>query len=167
MPQVCSESAAIPSRRARHISGARSTKNPVPRRAHLRDRTTEPKPPLSMLDQPSPVIDDTCTTTNQMAFWVGWFARFHEDQPYYVPYELKMLDCPVMHQDGKPALGCDGQPKKMRCAREVARREVTGKVEWLMISWHIGIPGVTFRKCSSHDEAMTAFHAPPDPVRLL
>lgn len=119
-----------------------------------------------MLGQPSPPIADTCTTHNEMLFWVGWFARFHEGEPRHVPYELKTLDCPVMREDGSPVLRSDGQPQMMRCLREVARFELGGTVEWNMIAWNTGQVGVTFQKYATLSEALRAFNAPPAPVRL-
>lgn len=116
-------------------------------------------PPLSILDEPSPTIDGTSTTENAMLFWVGWFARFHTDPegPSFVPYEIKTLDCPI--------LGSDGQRQMVRCVREVARTELAGVVEWLMITWKVGEVGMSIQKFVSVGEAMTAFAAPPTPSR--
>lgn len=102
-----------------------------------------------------------------MVYWTDYFGRFHCQVPYYVPYELKTLDCPVVGKDSLPALNTDGQSIQMRCVREIARREMNGEVEWLLISWLVGLPGVTFQQCSSLADARKAFDAAPEPIRLL
>ena len=150
MPQLCPESAAKPSRRQ------------PPRPGGSRRRG----PPLSILAIPSPTLSDTCTTYNEMLFWVGWFARFHSDGPNHVPYEIKTLDRPVVGEDGRPRLHSDGQPQKMRCVREVVRHDENGTTSWTMLAWDIGRVSVTFHPCASLDEAMTLYNAPPSPIRM-
>lgn len=164
MPQVCSRTAVKRSHRIQPISApkkARSQPSQQPKPTPCGDWSG---PPLSILGQPSPSI--ASTTHNEMLFWVGWFARFHADGAPYVPYEIKTLDCPVVHADGSPVLGQDGHPQMMRCLREVARHEVSGSIEWLMISWHIGVPGMAFQKYSTLDNAIDACHGPTQPVHL-
>lgn len=162
MPQVRSQSAKQQRRRHPQHSNTRpkrrrSTRPPV--RAATKGKH------LTMLSQPSPPIGDTCTTHNQMLFWVGWFARFHTDGRPYVPYEIKTIDCPIVRSDGSPVLDADGKPKVMRCVRELARSEVGGVVRWQMITWNIGQVGATFQRCASLDEARDVFSAPILPVR--
>lgn len=161
MPQVRSQSAK--QQRRRHPQP--STTRPKSRRA--------PRPPiraatnskhLAILSQPSSRIGDTYTTHNQMLFWVGWFARFHTDGQTYIPYELKTIDCPVVRSDGSAVLRDDGALQLMRCIREIARSEPKGAVEWHMISWSVGQPGVTLQRYASLDDATAAFNAPPSPV---
>lgn len=163
MPQVISESAGQPRpRRGQHIIGRRTRRQA----ARSPVRATRQNQHLALLAMPSPAIGDTCTTHNQMLFWVGWFARFHTDGPPYVPYEIKTIDCPVVHGDGSPVLRSDGQQQMMRCVREMSRTEVKNTVEWHIISWNVGQPGASFQRCASHDEAIVIFHAPPSPVLL-
>lgn len=155
MPQVCSKSAVQPVRR-RAKRG--TTPNGSAKRA-LR------APPIrASAEAPSPTIADTCTTHKEMLDWVAWFARFHTEEPPYVPYEIKTIDCPVVRADGSPVLRSDGQPQMMRCVREVARSEIGDRVEWKMISWNVGQPGATFEPCASLGDAITAFNTPPNPV---
>lgn len=167
MPQVRSKSAVRPPRRRAQESSGRLRPIPRTRRgASPPVQAIAEDQPLAILALPSPAVGNTCTTHNEMLFWVGWFARFHNDSPPYVPYELKTLDCPVVRADGSPALLSDGQPQMMRCVREVARSEVGDSVEWHMISWNLSQIGATFHRCASLDEALAAFNAPPAPVLL-
>lgn len=150
MPQLCPESAAKPSRRHSPRSGVSRRRGP----------------PLSILAIPSPNLGDTCTTHNEMLFWVGWFARFHSDGLNHVPYEIKTLDRPVVGMDGLPRLHSDGQPQKMRCVREIVRHDENGTASWTMLAWDVGKVSVTFHPCASLDEAMTLYNAPPSPIRM-
>ena len=132
----------------------------------------KPKPgeadaiPLADLYLPSPSIANTCTTHNQMLFWVDLFARMHRPSLGYVPYDLKTLDCPVINPDGSLRLRSDGQPETMRCVREVARHTIGDRVEWVMFSWNIGQVGIAMPSFLTLDEAMAHFNAPPSPVLL-
>ena len=101
-----------------------------------------------------------------MVFWAEWFARFHCEAPHYVPYELKTLDCPLLGAAGLPLLGQDGQPRLLRCVREIAHRVGSGEAEWLLISWLVGLPGVLFKACASLAEARREFEAAAEPVEL-
>lgn len=166
MPQLCSESAAQPSSSSvRHAEVERRRRRKTLAAGGKPPRSPWDGPPLSILALPSPTIGSTCTTHNEMLFWVGWFARFHVEAPRYVPYQLKTLDCPVVRKDGSAVLHGDGQPQLMRCVREVARCEVGGEVKWQMISWNVGQAGVTFHECANYEDAMRAFLAPLVPVR--
>lgn len=162
MPHVHLGSAVQPPNRR----GERLASRPLARRRAARPRVAQAGKHLAILNLPSPSIGNTCTTHNQMLFWIGWFERFHIDGLPYVPYEIKTLDCPVVHSDGSPVLRGDGQPQMMRCIREIARSEVKGIVEWHMISWNVGQTGATFQRCASLDDAVNAFNAPPSLVRL-
>ncbi len=133
------------------------------RQPHTRGRTPWRLPML--LTQPSPPIADTCTTENTMLYWADCFGRFHRESLHYVPYEVKTLDCPIVSTDNVPILR-EGQPVLMRCVREVARHELNGQVEWLLISWFVGIPGIAFSLCSSLADAQARFNAPADPVQV-
>lgn len=161
MPQVRSQSAKQQRRRHRQHSTTRP-KSRQPTRPPVRAATKNKQ--LAMLAQPSPFIGDTCTTHNQMLFWVGWFARFHTDGRTYVPYEIKTIDCPVVRSDGSPMLKGDGQPQMMRCVREIARSETDGTVRWQVITWNVGQVGATFQPCASLDVALAAFNAPVLPL---
>lgn len=167
MPRFDPESAANPTQSPGHQAGKRrrSTLRSPPQ-SRLPAHIWSNGPPRSILSIPSPTVGDTCTTHNEMLFWIGWFARFHLDGSPYVPYELKTIDCPVVRADGSALLRDDGQQQIMRCLREVAQHKTNGKVEWLMISWHIGVPGMTFHKCASLAKALAAFHSPVQPVQL-
>lgn len=161
MPQVRSESEIKPPCRGQQIP--REAEGSGPRRKHkTRVACNCSGPPLATLGYPSPSIDGTRTTHNDMLFWVGWFARFHSERPAYVPYEIKTIDCPVVRADGSPLLRDDGAQHFMRCVREVASREVNGTVEWLMIAWNLAVPGMIFRKYATRDNAFAAFNEPPN-----
>ena len=123
-------------------------------------------PPRSILDEPSPTINGTSTTENAMLFWVGWFARFHLDQPCLVPYELKTLNRPVCRQDGTPVLQADGQPSMMHCVREVVHARKVAHRPWTVIHWLVGVPGMWMQDFATLDEALAAFNAPPEPSVL-
>ena len=162
MPQVRSQSAK-PQRR-RHPP--RSTTRPKSRRASRPPvRAATNSEHLAILSQPSSRIGDTCTTHNQMLFWVGWFARFHTDGRSYVPYEIKTVDCPVVESDGSPVLDADGKPQVMRCVREIARSEAGGTEHWHMITWNLGQVGATFQACASLAHARSAFSVPTTSIQ--
>jgi hypothetical protein len=84
-----------------------------------------------------------------MVFFSGFFARFHERGSGYIPYELQTVDCPIVGANGVPALDEAGNPLLMRCVREVARSQSGEEESWLMITWEVGIPGVTMTPCGS------------------
>src|SRR5262245_7915838 len=120
MPQLCSQSAVKPThRQTPPFSKPRNARRRGTGAARAPVQASGEGPSLSLLGLPSPALGHTCTTHNEMLFWIGWFARFHSDG-LYVPHELKTLDRPVLSVDGSPVLGQDGQPQTMRCVREVA-----------------------------------------------
>lgn len=125
-------------------------------------------PPLSILDEPSPTIDNTDTTESAMLFWVGWFARFHLDHEggQYVPYKIKTLDRPVCRRDGTPILHADGQPVMMRGVCEVAHARSVAHRPWTVIQWRIGEPGLSIQKFATLDDALGVFNASPEPAVL-
>ena len=99
-----------------------------------------------------------------MVFFAGFFARFHERGSGYIPYELQTVDCPIVGANGVPALDEAGNPLLMRCVREVARSQSGEEESWLMITWEVGIPGVTMTPCGSLAEAKELLRAPPTPI---
>ena len=119
---------------------------------------------LPELDEVSITEEDTCTPEHMMVFFSGFFARFHERGSGYVPYELQTVDCPIVGADGGPALDEAGKPLLMRCVREVARSQSGEEESWLMITWEVGIPGVTMTPCGSLAEAKELLRAPPTPI---
>ena len=116
------------------------------------------------LDQASAPVENTCTPEHMMVFFSGFFARFHERGSGYIPYELQTVDCPIVGADGVPALDEAGKPLLMRCVREVARSQSGEEETWLMITWEVGIPGVTMTPCGSLAEAKGLLRAPPTPI---
>ena len=121
---------------------------------------------LALLGMPSPALPGTTTTDSEMLFWVGVFYRVHQRRKWLIPIQLKTLDCPIEKPDGSPVLGGDGQPARMRCVREVARREARGQVTWTVIEYSTSVPGLRFCPYPSLDDAMRHFDAAPEPVRL-
>ncbi len=119
---------------------------------------------LPELEQTTPSVENTCTPEHLMVFFSGFFARFHESGSGYIPYELQTVDCPIVGADGAPVLDEAGQPLLMRCVREVARSQRGTKETWQMITWEIGIPGVTMTPCASLAEAKELLRAPPTPI---
>lgn len=99
----------------------------------------------------------TSTTEQDLADWASCFARFHADPlGLYVPYDLRMLDCRVE---------ADGQPAAVhRCVREVAKFNGSKGIEWLLITWVPGLPGMQFQRCASLEDATRALAAPAVPV---
>ena len=119
---------------------------------------------LPELDQKTPPVEITCTPEHMMVFFSGFFARFHERGSGYTPYELQTVDCPIVGANGVPALDEAGKPLLMRCVREVARSQSGEEESWLMITWEVGIPGVTMTPCGSLAEAKELLRAPPTPI---
>ena len=119
---------------------------------------------LPELDQKTPPVENTCTPEHMMIFFSGFFARFHERGSGYVPYELQTVDCPIVGANGVPALDEAGTPLLMRCVREVARSQSGEEESWLMITWEVGIPGVTMTPCGTLAEAKELLRAPPTPI---
>ncbi len=119
---------------------------------------------LPELDEVSALVENTCTPEHMMVFFAGFFARFHERGSGYVPYELQTVDCPIVGADGVPALDEAGNPLLMRCVREVARSQSGEEESWLMITWEMGIPGVTMTPCGTLAEAKGLLSAPPTPI---
>ncbi|MBL9008889.1 MAG: hypothetical protein JNJ46_31805 [Myxococcales bacterium] len=69
-------------------------------------------------------------------------------------------------QDGHTVRGRDGQPRLMRCVREIARRELRGKIVFEVIDYAIGEPSVRFSRCASLEEATSRYHTAPNPICL-
>jgi len=161
-------------RRTERTQGSHSTHQPPqarnrpghPARRTKRDGTDDDAVALAALGAPSLALGNTCTTHNQMLFWVDLFARMHRPSRGYVPYELKTLDCPVVNSDGSPRLRSDGQPVLMRCVREIACRSVGNRVEWIVFSWNIGQVGIVMPSFPTMGEAMKHYNAPPSAVLL-
>ena len=135
-----------------------------PRRKELVTSGVRTERLLPELDQKTPPVENTCTPEHMMVFFSGFFARFHERGSGYVPYELQTVDCPIVGTDGVPALDEAGKPLLMRCVREVIRSQRSDEETWLMITWEIGIPGVTMTPCGSLAEAQELLRAPPMPI---
>lgn len=119
---------------------------------------------LPELDEVSVPVEDTCTPEHMMVFFSGFFARFHERGSGYIPYELQTVDCPIVGIDGVPALDESGKPLLMRCVREIARTQKCDESSWLLITWEVGIPGVTMTPCSRLEDAKELLRAPPPPI---
>ena len=119
---------------------------------------------LHELDEVSALVENTCTPEHMMVFFSGFFARFHERGSGYIPYELQTVDCPIVGADGEPTLDEAGNPLLMRCVREVARSQSGDEESWLLITWEVGIPGVTMTPCGSLAEAKELLRAPPTPI---
>ena len=119
---------------------------------------------LPELDQVSDPVENTCTPEHMMVFFSGFFARFHERGSGYIPYELQTVDCPIVGADGVPALDEAGNPLLMGCVREVARSQSGEEETWLMITWEVGIPGLTMTPCGTLAEAKGLLRAPPTPI---
>lgn len=118
---------------------------------------SQPKPP----DAPSLVISDGATTEADLCKWADWFARFHTDpMELYVPIALRTVDCDVSVTHADPS----EPPRRLRCVREVAKFNGVAGVEWKLITWVPGLPGVQFQSCGSLGVAMTLLESPPEPV---
>lgn len=117
-----------------------------------------------LLSIPSETVPGTTTTEHQMLFWVGVFYRLHQRRKRLIPLKLKTVDRSVMSRDGSPVGGRDGQPMLMRCVREVALRQVRGQVSFEVIEYAVGVPGLSFHRCASLDEAMARFDSEPEPL---
>ena len=142
-------------------------KRKTPRRPRRREFVTSvvrTERLLPGLDEVSDTVENTCTPEHMMIFFSGFFARFHERGSGYVPYELQTVDCPIVGADGVPALDEAGNPLLMRCVREVARSQSGEEESWLMITWEVGIPGVTMTPCGTLAEAKGLLRAPPTPI---
>ena len=107
----------------------------------------------------SPLITDGFTTEASLCEWSAWFARFHTDpSELYVPIALRTIDCQVT----VPA-----QPQRlMLCVREVAKFNGAKGVEWLLVTWIPGLPGVQFRHCDSQDDAMRLLDSKSESLSL-
>lgn len=111
----------------------------------------------------SPLISDGTTTEAALCEWAGWFARFHTDpSELYVPIALRTVDCFVTAQRSSPSE--PKVPRLMRCVREVAKFNGAQGAEWQLITWVPGLPGAQFKRCASHETAMSLLNAPPAPV---
>ena len=142
-------------------------KRKTPRRPRRREFVTSvvrTERLLPGLDGASDTVENTCTPEHMMIFFSGFFARFHERGSGYVPYELQTVDCPIVGADGVPALDEAGNPLLMRCVREVARSQSDEEESWLMITWEVGIPGVTMTPCGTLAEAKELLRTPPTPI---
>lgn len=99
---------------------------------------------------------------DELLTWLRWFYRFHTDPPLYIPYALRTLDCTVelrQHQ-GPDAV------RTMRCVREVAKFNGAKAIEWLLITWMPGLPGMAFQRCASQEAAMALLDSAPDLIRM-
>jgi len=131
----------------------RRSRGSAPRVARRRRPGPQPWPTSAI---PIPL---TSTRERDMADWVGWFGRFHaEPTGLYVPYGLCTVDCRV-EVDDQPAL-------THRCVREVAKFNGARGVEWRLITWVPGLPGVQMQSCASLEEATMALQAPAQTVRF-
>jgi len=142
-------------------------KRKTPRRPRRREFVTSvvrTERLLPGLDEASDTVENTCTPEHMMVFFSGFFARFHERGSGYIPYELQTVDCPIVGADGVPALDEAGTPLLMRCVREVARSQSGEEESWLMITWEVGIPGVTMTPCGTLAEAKELLRTPPPPI---
>jgi hypothetical protein len=80
----------------------------------------------------------------------------------YIPLALRTVDCVVTVQRQPPTE--PPAPRLMRCVREVAKFNGAEGIQWKLITWVPGLPGMRFQPCASHDDAMALFDAPPTPV---
>lgn len=129
-----------------------------PTKAQRRDA-----PALHLLAAPSPFISDGATTEADLCKWADWFARFHTDpSELYVPLALRTVDCIVDVPQETPTV-----PRLMRCVREVAKLNGAEGIEWKLITWVPGLPGMQCQRCASLDEAMTQLDSPPAPVLFV
>lgn len=99
---------------------------------------------------------------DELLTWLGWFYRFHTDPPLYIPYALRTLDCTV---ELRQRQGSDAA-RTMRCVREVAKFNGANAVDWLLITWVPGLPGVTFQRCASQEAAMALLDSAPALVQM-
>jgi hypothetical protein len=116
------------------------------------------KPPASyVLPTLSLLISDGTTTEADLCRWADLFARFHTDPlGQYVPVALRTIDCVVTV--GKQEARC------LRCVREVAKFNGARGVEWMLITWVPGLPGMRFENCAALDDAMSLLDASPAPI---
>ena len=127
------------------------------------DKPREEGPHLHALGQPSRLIADGATTEADLCQWADWFARFHTDpMKLYVPLALRTVDCPVTVRAKSPSEA--PTTRLMRCIREVAKFNGAGGVEWKLVTWVPGLPGVQFMPCASEAEAMQRLNAPAAPI---
>jgi len=112
------------------------------------------------LTAPSPLIADGATSEADLCRWADWFGQFHQDPLLHVPIALRTVDCEVTVQRSQST----DPPRCLRCIREVAKFNGTEGVEWMLITWVPGLPGMQFQRCASLDEAMSLLDAPPSPV---
>ena len=80
----------------------------------------------------------------------------------YVPLALRTVDCVVTVRTKFPE--DPPPPRLMRCIREVAKFNGAGGVEWKLVTWVPGLPGVQFVTCASEAEAMQRLDEPGAPV---
>ena len=127
------------------------------------ERRKRPRPSRTAGQEHPAHLGETATTESDMKFWLGWFARFHGEEPSrYVAYALRTVDCRVIvnSEAAEPA----PQPQTLRCIREVAKFDGAKGVEWLLITWICGLPGVQFQRCTSLANAMARLDAAPSDV---
>ena len=122
---------------------------------------------FSELSKASPSIEGTCTLEHMMVFFTGFFARFHAGGAGYIPYELQTVDCPVLGKDSAPLLDDNGEQRRMRCVREIARCGKGGEPSWLVITWECGTPGVTMTPCGSLAEAKALYRVPAPSIMWM
>lgn len=116
----------------------------------------EPMP--SAQNAPSPVISDGITTEADLCAWAGWFGRFHTDpMPLYIPIAVRTIDCDVLVRRAAQ----NPSPRFLRCVREVAKSHHATGIEWKLITWVPGLPGMQIASCASLEDAMAQFDAPP------
>lgn len=133
--------------------------------APARKASPRKRPAPHKLTPSSPVIADRVTTEADLCEWANCFARFHTDpRELYIPLALRTVDCLVEVRPKPPAAPIP--PRLMRCVREVAKFNSAQGIEWMLIAWVPGLPGMQFQRCASLEEAMTRLDSPPDPIRL-
>lgn len=126
---------------------------------HRRAKAREEGPHLHALGQSSQRIADGATTEADLCQWADWFARFHTDpMELYVPLALRTVDCVVTVRTKSPE--DPTPPRLMRCIREVAKFNGAHRVEWKLVTWVPGLPGVQFVPCASEAEAMQRLDEP-------
>lgn len=115
---------------------------------------------LRAIGQSSRLIADGATTEADLCRWADWFARFHTDpMELYVPLALRTVDCVVTVRAKSPE--APPPPRLMRCIREVAKFNGAEGVEWKLVTWVPGLPGVQFVTCASEADAMQRLDALP------
>ncbi len=118
-------------------------------------------PALRVRSAPSPLIADGVTSDADLCKWADCFGRFHTDpSELYVPVALRTVDCLVTVQRSEPTQA----PRRLRCVREIAKFNGVEGVEWKLMTWVPGLPGVQFQCCASEDEAMILLESPPETV---